>query len=245
MIIESSNALSEISSIAHGFFTRAGGVSTDVYASLNCSTKVNDDHEKVSINRARALSSIGLPDHALVIPNLVHSNNSLIVDESLAFVDEEADGVITTSPKIALAVTYSDCLPILISSTDGEVIAAIHAGWRGVRNGVIEKTFHKLKTFEKKFIAAVGPAISPQGFSVTDDVRDFFVAWWPNFTADNELCTVDLTGIACAQLRACGVLSVEKVGGYTDLDADRYFSHRRDRGATGRHIAIIGRVKTH
>lgn len=222
-------------------------MSMGALSSLNCAVRLSDTHDVVEENRRRVLASLGLGHCCLVVPKLAHGNQTIIVghhDEDPAEKQRDADAVITASAGVALGITYADCLPILVSAIDQSVIAAIHAGWRGIQNGVIASTITRMREefATSELVAGVGPAISPTGFVVTDAVLRSFLERWPDFTqGDGDQGTVDLTGICLQQLRNLDV-RVDKVGGFTDLDPARYYSHRRDRGNTGRHLAVI--VKT-
>lgn len=242
-------SLNKIPGVVHGFFTRHGGASTGALSSLNCCfLRAGESHANVEKNRARAMTSLGLNGFKLVVPNLAHASNSLLIDDNSDFSaigNFKADAVITSKSGIALGITYADCLPILVSSEDGDVVGAIHAGWRGIKCNVIKRTIDVIrKNYGPKLLmAAVGPAISQIGFSVTDEVLDFFLEQWPSHVQrDDQYGKVDLTGIAMSQLHEAGINQIEKVGGFTDLRPECYFSHRRDKGKTGRHIAIIAKI---
>lgn len=244
---ETALLLREVPGVAHGFFSRDGGVSSGPYASLNCSTKLDDDVNNVKENRNRVLNALGLRGHKLMLPNLVHGNNVAVLDDDH---DEEntsaidADAVITSMRDHALAITFADCLPILVSSVDGQYIAAIHAGWRGLKSGVIRSLVDAIvsRCGNVPLVAAIGPCISEEGFTVTGDVKDYFLARWPEFiTTRNDLCHVNLQAIARKQLEACQISHISCVGGFTDRDR-KYFSHRREKGQTGRQIAIIAKT---
>ncbi len=246
---ETATNLLALPELCHGFFKRDGGVSTGSLASLNCVVRLHETEAAVMENRRRVLSTLGIEDYVLAIPQLDHGNSSIIIDEKTIWDDvchQKADAVITTQSNVALAITYADCLPILVSSHDGLVIAAIHAGWRGMASGVIGRTIERVREVyrARDLVAAVGPAISPRGFVVTDNVFTYFQQVWPDFVeGSGQRGNVDLTGIAERQLRDAGVLFIEKVGGYTDLDSDAYFSHRRECGETGRHIALVAKKR--
>jgi YfiH family protein len=231
--------------ISNGFFGRNGGVSEGPFRSLNCSIKGGDDPDLVYENRRRVLESLGLEHSHWLMPKIVHSNRAIVVDDKSdqrMVAHEEADALITCASSIAVGVTYADCLPLLLSSLDGEIIAAIHAGWRGIKSGIIKNTVRAINTQFGSCVlmAAIGPAISQAGFIVTGEVLNYFKEHWPQFTIDQETKGhVDLKAIAIKQLQDNGVVKVESVGGYTDLDQERYYSSRRDNGVTGRHLAII------
>lgn len=249
MLFETAETLNAISPISHGFFTRQGGVSRAHFSSLNCSFKGNDEAHLVQQNRQRCAQALGIFHQGLLIPNMVHGNRVIIVDKTCSsdqIANEEADAIITSSPGLAIGVTYADCLPILLSCVDGAVIAAIHAGWRGIRCEVIKHSIEAIKNHfhVADFVAAVGPAISQDLFVVRDEVFEFFMSTWPKFVvAERDCGRVDLKAIAVEQLLHAGVTTIELVGGYTDQDQEKYFSYRRDGGKTGGHIALIATSK--
>jgi YfiH family protein len=248
LYIEQSRALSEIRPVVHGFFARNAGVSSGDFASLNCSFKTADLPVNVQENRKRAMKALGLGKIKLLVPNLVHGDQAIVVDSAScpsAIEHVDADALITADNDIALGITYADCVPILLASDDGHVIGVIHAGWRGIKYEVIIKTVQKIKAvfMVNRLIAVLGPAISQSGFVVSGEAKAFFLRRWPKFVSKDYPPGVDLTGIAYEQLKSCGIgLSlIDKVGGYTDINPLSYFSHRRDHGKTGRHLALIAK----
>jgi YfiH family protein len=243
--IEQADSLQSIPGVVHGFFERHGGVSQGYFASLNCSLMLEGETKSsVLENRRRAMAYLHLENHRLMVPHLAHGINALIVSDKTdieRLATMPADAVITTRTDIALGITYADCLPILVASRDGSVIAAIHGGWRGIKDQVIASTLQWIEKLHgpMDLVSAIGPAISQSGFLVKDEVFDFFSTHWPDFVIGEGSGRIDLTGIATAQLRKAGVSVCEKVGGYTDQNPDKYFSHRRDKGLCGRHLALI------
>ena len=207
---------------------------------------MGDEIVLVKKNRALALSHLGLGDLPLIIPKLEHGKNVVVIDkqrENLNFpANTGADAIISDADNIVLGVTFADCIPILLSDNRGQFIGALHAGWRGLQNGVIRQC---IQTIEKNYrpsiiLAAIGPHISVTNFEVRDRALDYFSHSWPcSIEKRLNKFFVNLESIACRQLLACGVEKIEKVGGYTDLDEENYFSFRRDQRKTGRHIAII------
>lgn len=188
---ESSLKLKQIGTIKHGFFTREKGISVAEFAHGNCSFKVLDDPLSVAFNRKAALSSLGLYNHVLMMPAISHSNKFVIItqkDSAEAVSMIEADALITDLDTVALAVTYADCVPVLVASHDGRFIAAIHAGWRGIQSEVIIKTVQELKkTFScQKLIAAIGPCISVHGFSITQEVLAYFSSHWSKMVREHQ-----------------------------------------------------------
>lgn len=246
VIGEQALSLNDINGLRHGFFTREGGVSRACFASLNCSYRVGDESSHVAMNRSLVLDTLGLSGRPLMLPTIIHGNNVLILNddsEPEQIAKTEADALITSSFNHVLGVTYADCLPISLAALDASVIAIIHAGWRGLLNGVIDKTIETLyENFGSlELRAAIGPGISQEGFEFGGDGLVQFKSQWPDrISTLGNANFVDLTGVAYAQLSNHG-LQVEKVGGWTDRDKERYFSHRRDGGQTGRHVAVIAK----
>lgn len=248
-MIEQSALLNSIEGITHGFFTRQNGFSKSPFASLNCSTMVGDSLKRVNQNRQYAMRVLALNKN-LIIPSIAHTNNAIFIDDKFEaefLASTKADALITAKDIFALAVTYADCLPVLLAASDGSLVAAVHAGWRGLLNGVLEQTIAKIIKNSPKtsLVAAIGPAISKNSFVFGGEGLRAFEQNWPGMVFKHpEGKCVDLVGVAKAQLEALGISQVEKVGGYTDLNEEKYFSYRRDQGQTGRHIAIIARQKT-
>jgi YfiH family protein len=245
IVIEQAKILSAIPGLRHGFFGRKGGQSVAPFSSLNCSYLVGDDPHCVAINRRRAMLSLKLDNHTLVMPKIVHGKNVLVVhdDQNL---DElsfcEADAIITKNKKLCLAITYADCLAIVLAGSSGELIAAVHAGWRGILLNIIEECVRTIrKNFgELELRAALGPHISADGLSMLNPGLKAFQDQWPQAVYEREaLFHVDLEKIAHEQLKRSGVNKIERVGTYTDKDPDRYFSYRSSQGHTGRNIALI------
>lgn len=242
--IETSPKLSLLPGIVHGFFARQGGVSVNHLASLNCSLKVGDDPSAVAENRRRALLALGVEERVLAVPNLVHSDRVIILDDMVLPAESiDGDAIITASHAV-LGVTYADCLPVLMASKDGRVVAAVHAGWRGIIQEILKNTCMML---EQRFgikdpVVALGPVISPHTFMVTGEVLESFNRRWPRFVrTQGQQGSVDLRGIAHQQLLDCCITHIDIVGDFTDSHEEKYFSHRRDQGQTGRHMAIIAR----
>ena len=145
MILRSS-LLSRSHRIRHGFFTRAGGVSDGVYASLNGGTGSNDDQTKVGENRARMAAALSVTPDRLLTAYQIHSPDVVTV-ERLWTQDARprADAMVTRAPNIAIGISTADCGPVLFADSEAGVIGAAHAGWRGAFTGVIESTIARLR----------------------------------------------------------------------------------------------------
>ena len=216
--------------VRHGFFTRAGGVSTGAYASLNCSVSGGDDPAAVAENRERVRRHLNAT--VLVGVTQVHGPDVAIVtgpwdDRQQGGVSPRADAMVTAMPGVALGIVTADCTPVLLYAPG--VVGAVHAGWRGAVAGVLEATIAAMRALAPGPIAAViGPCIRQPSYEVTADLRDavghteFFTEGRPGHWQ------FDLAGYCAARLAGCTV---------TILDADtaeaaygtagRFWSHRR------------------
>lgn len=226
--------------------TRSGGESLAPYDSLNLGDHVDDDVAAVRQNRLRLTDT--LPGRA-DIAWLCQVHGTAVV-EAAAGASPQADAQWSRSPGVACAVLTADCLPVLFCSRRGDVVAAAHAGWRGLRAGVLEATVHAMAVDPAQVQAWLGPAIGPDAFEVGTEVRDAFLgAAGPGLSSDIAACfrphpdrpgqwLADLYGLARVRLRAMGVSRVSGGGWCTHGDPRRFFSHRRD-GRTGRMASLI------
>jgi YfiH family protein len=203
------------------FTTRRGGVSEGPYASLNLGLLTQDDAERVAENRERLRSAVG--GRRLAQGRQVHGTLVVVDGGDL----EEADGQVTTLPGVAAIVLTADCLPVALAGPAG--IGVVHAGWRGLSAGVLEAG---VEATGGAVAAAIGPGIGPCCYEVGDDVRAVF---------GTGARTLDLKAVARARLEAAGVREVDDCGLCTACDAERFFSHRRDRGLTGRQAGLAWR----
>jgi polyphenol oxidase len=202
------------------FTTRRGGRSEGPFASLNLGLWTDDDPENVRANRELVRERAGVA--RLAQGRQVHGARVVVDAEDT----EEADGQATTAFDVAAIVLTADCLPVALAGPG--VVAMVHAGWRGLANGVLEAGVAATGAVA----AAIGPGIGPCCYEVGDDVRAVFG------TSDR---TLDLKAIARERLRAAGVTEVHDCGLCTACDAERFFSHRRDSGVTGRQAGLAWR----
>ena len=143
--------LNDAARVRHAFFSREGGVSKGLYASLNCSFGSHDDPADVAKNRAIALSHFDLPPEALVTGYQVHSPDVAIVDKPWRYENSpKVDGLVTKRPGIALGILTADCAPVLLADPEAGVIAAAHAGWRGAKAGIIAAVVGKMRELGAK-----------------------------------------------------------------------------------------------
>lgn len=243
-----SSSLAERKGIAHGFFTREGGVSGGIYASLNCGPGSKDRPEDVAENRRRVADVLGTKADRLVSPFQHHSAEVFVADEPWTRENApRADALVTKRAGLAIGVSTADCVPVLFADADAGVVGAAHAGWRGALTGVIEATLdamERLGARREAISAAVGPAISQAAYEVGEEFRAQFVdadsanARFFSQPAPGARPHFDLPGYAAARLQCAGVGHVEELKICTYADGNRLFSYRR---ACHRNEADYGR----
>ena len=219
--------------------TRSGGCSQGRYSSMNPASHVNDDVNSVNRNRALLQQKLGLlsPPHWL---QQVHSTNIIDLDQSN---DSKADGSTTTKTGTACVVMTADCLPVLLTDRKGRRIAAIHAGWRGLADGILEAGVHHFSD-NMEILAWLGPAIGPDNFEVGEEVVEQLSAettgegdWYRNLPGSRKYL-VDLYKLASSRLQQAGVAEVSGGGFCTFSDEERFYSYRRQ-GDCGRMATLI------
>lgn len=219
---------------------RTGGFSQGPYAELNLGDHVGDAADLVRRNRQSVRDALALPSE----PVWLRQVHGARVVEAEGAAGLEADGAFTGAVGPVCAVMTADCLPVLLCSVDGDCVAAVHGGWRGLAAGILESAVTAMGT--RRLMAWLGPAIGPEAFEVGKEVRDTFLA------SDAELAAAfrtvgdgkwlaDIYAIARRQLHAVGVDDCYGGGHCTYGDPDRFFSYRRD-GITGRMATLIWRI---
>lgn len=220
--------------------TRAGGVSPAPYAGLNLGLRSGDAVAHVLQNRA--LLRPCLPGEPKWLRQ-VHGHRVVRAEQVQGEV--EADAAVTGERATVCAVMAADCMPVLLCDRAGGVVGIAHAGWRGLAGGVIEQTAREMGTPAERLMAWLGPCIGPARFEVGEDVRAAFSARDPAAAAafvaypgrpGKWLC--DLYALARRRLHALGVPAVYG-GGFCTVNDRRFYSHRRDRGVSGRMAALI------
>ena len=219
------------------FTTRLGGVSEGPYASLNLGRKSGDDVERVDENRRLACDAAGADVERLALNHQVHS--ARVLRAAGARRGEQADGLWTDEPRLPMLALTADCLPIVLVRTDerGPALAVLHAGWRGLLAGIVAAGAEALGG--GCLAAAVGPGIGPCCYEVGDEVAEPFRAAFGDDVVPGR--NLDLWTAAERALRAAGVDDVHRVDRCTACEPETFFSHRRDRGRTGRQ-GVIGYV---
>ena len=238
----------------HAFSTRRGGRSEGPYASLNLATLEKSDktdaNTDVAENFRRLRAALDCAQHVRVEVKQVHGAAVWVPPAKPIKPHEapEADAIVTDRPGKLLTVRVADCVPVLLASADGSVVAAVHAGWRGLVAGVVGEAIGVMR--ERFGIeagsmrAAIGPAIGVGHFEVGEDVAEAFIKADLGRAVDRTLGAkphVSLADAAVMQLLDAG-LRAEGIDGSdccTYRDADEFFSHRRDEGVTGRMAAVI------
>jgi len=218
--------------------TRAGGVSRAPYTGLNLGGHVGDDPASVAQNRA--ILRAALPAEPVWLKQV---HGGAVFDADGGNASTEADASMTRQAGRVCAVLTADCLPVLFCDHDGSVVAAAHAGWRGLVGGVLEATVAAMQVPADSVMAWLGPAIGVQAFEVGDEVREAFVAMQPHasaaFVAQRRgKWLADIYALARLRLQRIGVNHIYGGGTCTYSEAARFYSYRRD-GATGRMASLI------
>ena len=241
-----------LTSVTHGFFGRTGGVSTGIFASLNCGPGSGDLREAVIENRRRAAETLS-PGAKLLTLYQVHSAEAVIVTTPWeAGEGPRADAMATNVPNLALGILTADCAPVLFADAEAGVIGAAHAGWKGALGGVTDAVIaamEKLGAKRSRIAAAIGPCISQQSYEVGAEFRDRFLEIDSHnarfFVAGErpDHFRFDLEGFVAQKLEAAGIDNVERLRACTYAREADFFSFRRTihRGETdyGRQVSAI------
>lgn len=240
--------------VPHGFTTRIGGLSPAPYNSLNLVSLVNDPDADANTNVAenfrRVRKALGCRRHIRVQVNQVHGCNVWLPPaEPVRPVDApRADAIATDKQGQLLMVRVADCVPVLLSSRDGRVVSAIHAGWRGIIAGVVAESVESVLQLSGRgaehVLVAIGPCIGVEHFEVGPEVVDAFdsAGLGPAVAREGYAKPhIDLAAAVAHQLQRAGIPTeqIDRTGLCTYAREDEFFSHRRDRGRTGRQAALI------
>jgi YfiH family protein len=220
------------------FSTRHGGVSEGPYESLNLGILTDDEPGRVTENRHRLATQAGLEPDRVAMGWQVHGTDLRTWDApppQSAFAQpgtelDRVDGHLTGQPGLALMVLVADCFPVALAG-DGRV-AMLHCGWRGLAGGIVEKAVER---FEQPPAAAVGPGIGPCCYEVGQEVLQPFEDI--DGAADDRM--LDLRAVIAHKLAAAGVTDVQHLDQCTSCRPELYFSHRRDKGVTGRQAGLV------
>jgi YfiH family protein len=253
MIMLQSAALSALGGVRHAFFTRDGGVSDGIYASLNGGVGSGDAAAHVAENRARMASALGVTPDRLLTAHQIHSPDVVIADGPWGPSERpRADAIVTRTAGLAIGVATADCGPVLLADAAAGVIGAAHAGWRGAVTGVLEAAIAAMERCgadRGRIVAALGPMIRQPNYEVgpefvtqlnaDDGANERF--FQPSPRPDHAL--FDLPGYIVARLSGAGIRRVEDLGHCTYADAASFYSYRRSTHRAekdyGRHINAI------
>jgi YfiH family protein len=239
--------------IRHAFFTRQGGVSEGLFASLNCGFGSRDDPRRVEENRTIAAAHLGLAAERLVSCHQVHGTTAITVERPWRRADNpRADGMVSAVPGIALGVLAADCAPVLFADPDARIIGAAHGGWRGALAGVMEATVAAMVALgarPRRIRAGIGPCIGQQSYEVGPEFRAAFTAGGQDSAGFFQPAArpghflFDLPGYIADRLARLGLAAVECAAHDTAAKETLFFSYRRAclRGETdyGRGLAAI------
>jgi polyphenol oxidase len=234
--------------IPHAFSTRIGGVSAGPYDSLNFGSPMEiegrDPAENIRENYRRLLAAAGLSGRTLAEIHQVHGC-AVFHGAPAPGPSPKADAVVVDDPTLAAAIRTADCVPVLIASTDGRIATAVHAGWRGAVLGVVPEALAAMRQRgARNLAAAVGPCISKDAFEVGPEVAAEFRRAFGDAPVlphpDPAKSFIDLRAAIAQQLRAAGLDEIDIDHHCTVRDATLFFSHRREKGLTGRMAAVIG-----
>jgi purine-nucleoside/S-methyl-5'-thioadenosine phosphorylase / adenosine deaminase len=237
--------------VPHAFSTRIGGTSPPPFDSLNLGNPTGcdvqkDDYPRILGHYRLLQRAAGCPETEWCRMHQVHGNVVHRVRTGEPFDKAtQGDALVSDDATRTIAVRVADCVPVLLATEDGKTVGAAHAGWRGVVAGVVAETVREMKTAPGRIIAAVGPCIGFENFEVGGEVLDEFVrTFGPDAPIRRDLCgkgRVDLRECVRRQLITAGVSGdqIDVTDRCTFRDGDEFYSHRRDKGATGRMAAII------
>lgn len=237
--------------VVHGFFTRQGGVSPQPYHSLNLSISTGDTRENVRRNRDLIFEGLKRQPRTMFDVWQVHSDKVICTNKPRGEDEEpiKADAIFTNNPRVTLLMRFADCVPILIYDPVRKVVGIIHAGWQGTVKQIVKKSIETIvENFQSKpgdVHAVIGPAIGPDHYQVGEDVYNKAMAVFGNNDAilkrSNDGClTFNLPKANAELLRQAGVRSIIQSQICTACDIVKWYSHRAEKGKTGRFAALIG-----
>lgn len=247
------SSLSALPGLRHAFFTREGGVSSGLYASLNGGLGSRDEPEHVTENRARMARAMDVTPDRFVSIYQVHSPDVAVVEQPWsADARPKADALVTRTEGLALVISTADCGPVLFADPKSRVIGAAHAGWRGALTGVLEATLNAMEALGARrddIVTALGPMISQANYEVGPDFIAAFDKSAPGSarffqpSPNAERALFDLPGYIAARLAQAGVRQIEDLKLCTYADPARFFSYRRSQHRAeadfGRHLHAI------
>jgi YfiH family protein len=222
--------------------TRAGGVSAPPFDTFNLGDHVGDDPAAVAANRKRLSAAIGLGDDGVVWMNQVHSDRIVTVDGPIDGAVDKTDGLVTTTPRLALAVVTADCVPVLMADARAGVVAAVHAGRVGAQKGIVPLAIEAMLDLgarSEDISVLLGPAVSGHNYEVPEAMADEVAAALPGSRTVTSRGTpgLDLRAGIARQLTSLGVSAID-IDPRCTVDDRNLFSHRRD-APTGRMASVL------
>ncbi len=258
--------LAEVAGLRHGFSTRRGGVSVGPFASLNLGFNVGDDPTAVASNLAAFVADAGLPERVRTVSQVHGARVVTVASREDETKHVEADGLVTCVPGVTLAVRTADCIPLLMVDPEVRVIAAVHAGWRGVAARVTTAALEAMCVLgaeRSRVVVALGPSIGFGAFEVGEEVVEMFLASGHlrqagvgdggddpalvrQGAANGSKWRIDLAELAKRELCEGGVgrARISHVERCTHAEGDWFFSYRRDGQRSGRMLSAIGYAAT-
>jgi len=219
--------------LIYGFFTRNNGFSEGIFNSLNCSIVSSDQVSNVLKNRKKITDTFGRKAQDIIIPRQKHTNKCQVIGSKIPKIIN-ADALVTTRKNIILSVLTADCAPILLHEKQKQIIAAIHAGWKGAKSGIIENTIEEITKLGGSLIhteAIIGPCIQQRSYEVDKEFYNNFLLEKDQnhemFIKKNEKYLFDLPQYCISILKDCGIKKVDNIGICTFENADNFFSYRR------------------
>ena len=232
-------SLEATGAVRHAFFTRAGGVSSGLYESLNCGFSSSDEADNVRRNRACAMAALGCAPDELVIARQVHGTRVAVVEAPWPPGETPiADGMVTAGPGLALGLLTADCAPVFFVDGPSRIIGAAHAGWRGALAGILESTVETMIDLggrATRIVAGVGACIGRESYEVGPSFPDPFLEEAPDNheffrpAARQGHHMFDLGGYIRRRLASMGLREVAALDNDTCREADLFFSYRRSR----------------
>lgn len=233
--------------LVHAIFTRLGGVSVPPFDSLNVGRSVGDDSAAVAENHARIYAHLALSANQVASPMQTHGNQvTTVTAEDTGARLANTDGLVTNAPRVALLLRFADCQPILIYDPVARAVGLVHAGWRGVAQGIALRAVEAMQdafgSRRSDLLVGLGPAIGPCCYTVGQNVASAMGYALPNWKEvmhqDGDQWRLDLSAANAQQLEAAGVQKIEHAQLCTSCHNDIFYSHRADNGRTGRFAVV-------
>lgn len=251
---EQDEMLAGLPGIRHGFFTRHGGVSEGLYASLNVGAGSDDNPAHIIENKRRVAEAMGVAPERLLSLYQIHSDRVVSVDASFPPGEKpQGDGLVTATTGLALGILTADCAPVLFADAQARVIGACHAGWKGAVQNIMERTIQTMETLGAKrgnIVAAVGPCIAQNSYEVGAEFRATFLnadagsdQFFTHSASKEGHYHFDLPGYVQETLQECGIAAANVLARDTCFLENDFFSNRRRnlRGEPdyGRQVSVI------